>query len=77
MTQREGLLIKLNKIGIGGKLYNWVLDFLFERTFQVKIGEELSAPYNILNGTPQGSAISPLLFNLMINDVFDKVNYPR
>uniref|UniRef100_A0A8C2IDK7 ribonuclease H n=1 Tax=Cyprinus carpio TaxID=7962 RepID=A0A8C2IDK7_CYPCA len=73
---REGLLIKLNKIGIGGKLYNWVLDFLFECTFQVKIGEELSAPYNILNGTPQGSANSPLLFNLMINDVFDKVNKP-
>lgn len=45
---REGLLIKLNKIGIGGKFYNWVLDFLFERTFQVKIGEDLSAPYNVL-----------------------------
>jgi len=42
----------------------------------VKIGEELSAPCNILNGTPQGSAISPLLFNLMINDNFDKVNKP-
>ncbi len=24
---REGLLIKLNKIGIGGRMYNWILDF--------------------------------------------------
>ncbi len=30
---REGLLIKLNKIGIRGRLYNWVLDFLSERRF--------------------------------------------
>jgi len=61
---------------VATQFYNWVLDFLFERTFQVKIGEELSAPCNILNGTPQGRAISQLLFNLMINDVFDKVNKP-
>ncbi len=25
---REGLLIKLNKLDIGGTFYNWVLDFL-------------------------------------------------
>ncbi len=57
---REGLLIKLNKIGIGGRMYNWILDFLFERSFQVRIGEEMSASYDILNGTPQGSVISPI-----------------
>ncbi len=69
---KGGLPIKLNKLGIGGKFYNLVLDF--ERTFQVKIGEEISDPYNILNGTPQGSVISPILFNLMINDLFNKIN---
>lgn len=71
---REGLLIKLNKIGVGGRMYNWILDFLFERTFQVRIGEEMSASNDILNGTPQGSVISPILFNLMINDIFEKLN---
>uniref|UniRef100_A0A8C2FGS7 Reverse transcriptase domain-containing protein n=1 Tax=Cyprinus carpio TaxID=7962 RepID=A0A8C2FGS7_CYPCA len=70
---REGLLIKLDRIGVGGRMYNWILDFLFERTFQVRIGEETSASYDILNGTPQGSVISPILFNLMINDIFEKV----
>ncbi len=56
----EGLLIKLNKIGIGGRMYNWILDFLFERSFQVRIGEEMSASYDILNGIPQGSVISQI-----------------
>lgn len=70
---REGLLIKLDRIGVGGRMYNWILDFLFERTFQVRIGEETSASYDILNGTPQGSVISPILFNLMNNDIFEKV----
>ncbi len=57
---REGLLIKLKKIGIGGRMYNWILDVLFERSFQVRVGEEMSASYDILNGTPQGSVISPI-----------------
>lgn len=27
MLWKEGLLIKPGKLGIGGRLYNWVLDF--------------------------------------------------
>ena len=27
---REGLLIKMNKMGIRGRFYNWVLDFISE-----------------------------------------------
>ncbi len=41
-------------------MYNWILDFLFERSFQLRVGEEMSASYDILNGTPQRSVISPI-----------------
>src|SRR5688572_12401941 len=63
------LLLKMQKLGIIGNLANWVEKFLSGRTFQVKVGMELSDKLIQQNGTPQGSVISPLLFLLMINDI--------
>ncbi len=57
MMWKEGLLLKLDKIGIGGKLFNWIKDFLFGRKIQVRIGEEISSQYEVENGTPQGNVI--------------------
>jgi len=63
------LLQKLQNIGITGHTLNWIESFLSNRTFQVKVGAELSDKYSQENGTPQGSIISPVLFLLMINDI--------
>ena len=70
MVWREGLLIKLRQMGIKGRMFQWVKDFLSGRRIMVKINEELSSEYMVENGTPQGSIISPILFLIMINDVF-------
>jgi len=43
--------------------------FLSDRQIQVRLGDALSEKLHMRNGTPQGSIISPLLFNLMINDL--------
>ena len=51
-----------------GRLYNWAMDFLLNRTFQVEVGSEISGSFSIKNGIPRGSAI---LFNIMINDIFE------
>ena len=64
----EGLLHKMRKLGLTGRAYKWVLDFLTNRTIQVRIGADLSSVKNMEMGTPQGSVISPLLFLIMIAD---------
>lgn len=69
MLWQEGLLHKLNKINITGNMFNFIKDFIQKRTIQVKIGNTISQKYTLQNGTPQGSVISPTIFNIMINDL--------
>ena len=74
MLWRDGLLIKLESMGIGGRMFNWVLDFLKDRTMEVRVGATHSRVYPTENGVPQGSVCSPLLFSVMINDIFSEVD---
>ena len=66
---RKGVLYKLDKLGVQGDLFRYVAAFLNNRTFQVRVGNELSSTYTMENGLPQGSVISPVLFLIMINDI--------
>ena len=73
MLWKEGLLIKLGKLGVRGKVFNWVRDFMFGRSIQVKVGNQYSSTFPVENGVPQGSVCSPILFSIMINDIFESV----
>ena len=70
---REGLLIKLRRLGVSGLLFGWVRDFLTGRKMEVRVGRSFSGSCEVGTGTPQGSVISPLLFSIMIDDVFGEV----
>ena len=63
MVWRNGLLIKLKKLGINREMFSWIADFTSNRTFQVRY------IYSLENGTSQGSRISPQLFLCMIDDL--------
>lgn len=73
MMWTEGQLIKLNQMGIRGRMYQWIRAFLSERTLRVRIDGELSESFRVENGTPQGSIVSPLLFVIMIDQIFKDV----
>ncbi len=75
MLWKEGVVIKLYDSGIRGRLLNWIRDFLRSRSIQVRAGGSFSDFVTVNNGTPQGSVISPVLFNIKINDMFDCVGY--
>lgn len=67
MMWKDGLLIKLKLMGIRGRLFNWIKDFMIGRTIQVRVGNETSNQCVVENGTPQGRVISPFIFSIIIN----------
>jgi ribonuclease HI len=74
MVWHEGLLLKLVKCGLKGRILTFIKNFLKNRTFQVKIGSILSHIEKLINGTPQGSVISPILFLVVINDMLNQLS---
>ncbi len=73
MVWKPGLLQKLTNKGISGSMFNFVTSFLSDRSFKLKMDGQISDSYTLQNGTPQGSIISPLLFNIMVDDLFIKI----
>jgi len=69
----EGLLHKLSNIGIGGKLLDFIRDYLSNRQQRVVIQGQSSEAGYIRAGVPQGSVLGPLLFLVYINDLANNV----
>ena len=70
---REIVLKHLKEAKVTGQMYNYVQNFLKDRVFKVKVGNELSETLIQENGIPQGSIISPTLFLLSINKVNEQI----
>lgn len=69
----NGVLDQLSKFKIKGRLLAWIQDFLRDRKIQVRVGDKTSDLHQIDNGSPQGSVLSPILFNVLINTLYDRL----
>ena len=63
------LLNKLAHMNVNKNFWLWVKSFLSGRTQQVKLNQALSSIADCPAGVPQGSVLSPTLFNIHIDDL--------
>ncbi len=64
-----GALRDLNKMGLRGRLPQFIANFLKNRKFKVKLGQTFSEYYEQEEGFPQGSILSIILFLIKINSI--------
>lgn len=64
----DGLIHKLMKFNFPIYLVRLIDSFLRNRKFKVKINQSFSRSKNIPAGVPQGSRVSPKLYNLFLSD---------
>ena len=70
---KYGILKDLESLGFRGNLPIFIENFLTDRSFQIRIGSTLSDSFKQEMGVPQGSILSPLLFNIKINNIVNNV----
>ena len=76
LVNKEVILSELITAGLHGRLIAWTSDFLADRRAKVRFQNCFSDLQSFENGTPQGSSLSPTLFNYAMN-IFLRLQLPE
>ena len=68
------LFIKLSKKGVPGYIVRILAYWYANQTMSVKWGNSVSEPFGVSNGVRQGGILSPILFNLYMDDLSKELN---
>ena len=63
--------MKLRNILPDSKILSLIMALLYNKKYEVLYDGEKTKPFQLKNGIPQGDSMSPILFNLYINDLLD------
>ena len=66
----EELIAKLEADGFSSNALLFMLRYLKNRSQRVNINSSFSTWEEIIAGVPRGSILGPLLFNILLNDIF-------
>jgi len=77
LANKDAIIQAMTNAGLGGKLLGWCSDFLTNRQARVQFQGAFSGYQTFHNGTPQGSPLSPTLFNVLIDDILRSTCLPQ
>ncbi|XP_066255908.1 uncharacterized protein [Euwallacea similis] len=70
------IVSKLEEFCLNGNLVAFIKNFLDKRRAKVSVNGSTSSTFPLLDGVPQGSVLSPTLFNIAVNDIYKIVPIP-